>query len=117
MAIRLVKDRIFRTELQALAGEAFPPTIKVVADLQRRILGFGGRMHKDIEIMLLADGSQLKDIWGFNLCLDRPWPDVFEFRSNINVRPHDGNMSIQIRDEKICQALVVLAAERIDWDA
>jgi len=116
VAVRLVKDRISRTELQALSGNDAPEMIKLVADLDRRVLGFGGPMHKDIEIVLLADGSKLEHIWGFSLHFDRPWIEAFEFRSHINVRPQDGSSSIQIHDDKICQALVALAAERIDWD-
>ena len=116
MAVRCVKDRISRTELQALSGDDLPEMIKSVADLDRGILGFGGPMHKDIELALLGDGADLAHIWGFILHLDRPWTDAFEFRSNMNVRPQDGNPSIQIHDEKIRRAIVALAAERIDWD-
>jgi hypothetical protein len=76
----------------------------------------GGLMHRDIEIFLLSDGSRLKDLWGFSLYLNRPWSEAFEFRSHVNVRPQDGSTSIQIHDEKLCQAIIALAAERIDWD-
>jgi hypothetical protein len=116
VAIRLIKDRISRTELQAWTREDGVDWVKVVADLDRDVLGFGGPMHHDIEVVLLADGSNLKDLWGFSLHLDRPWTDAFEFRSHVNVRPQDGNPSIQIHDEKVCQVLTALAAKCIDWD-
>ena len=117
MAIRCVKDRISRTELKAFLPEVGPASVKVVADLDRKVLGFGGPMHHDIEVVLLSDGSSLKHLWGFSLYLDRPWTDAFEFRSHVNVRPQDGSPSIQLHDEHLRQALVALAAERIDWDA
>ncbi len=116
MAIRLVKERISRSELQALSGDDQVDVIKIVADLDRKVLGVGGPMHHDIEALLLADGSDLKSLWGFSLYFDRPWVEAFEFRSHVNVRPKDGSPSIQIHDEKICKALVILAAEHIDWD-
>lgn len=116
MAIRCVTDRISRSELQVFAGDDLPATVKVVADLDRGVLGFGGPMHRDIEIVLLSNGSVLKNLWGFTLYLDRPWADAFEFRSHVNIRPQDGSPSIQIHDAKTCQALVALAGERIDWD-
>lgn len=115
MAIRIVKDRISRTELKALLDED-AAGLKVVADLDKALLGIGGLMHHDIEALLISDGSKRKDLWGFSLFLDKPWQEAFEFRSNVNVRPQDGNVSIQIRDEKICQALLALAAERVDWN-
>ena len=99
MAIRLVQERIFRRELQALSGDDPAQMIKVVADLDRKILGVGGPMHNDIEALLLADGSDLKSLWGFSLYFERPWVDAFEFRSHVNVRPQDGNPSIQIHDQ------------------
>jgi hypothetical protein len=116
MAIRCVKDRITCTELKAIAGHDHAGMIKVVADLKLRLLGFGGTIHHDIEKVLLAEGSSHQDMWGFNLYLDKPWAEAFEFRSHVNIRPKDGNPSIKIHDQKICQALFALALERIDWD-
>jgi hypothetical protein len=116
VAIRCVKDRISRTELKVLSGDEPVATIKVVADIEKRIIAFGGLMHRDIEVSLLSNGSHLKDLWGFSLYLDRPWSEAFEFRSHVNVRPQDGSPSIQIHDEKLRQGLIALAAERIDWD-
>ncbi len=116
MAIHCVKDRISRTELKKWSGEAPADTIKIVADIEKKIIAFGGPMHRDMEVSLLSNGSSLKALWGFSLHLDKPWSEAFEFRSHMNVRPQDGSPSIQIHDEKLCQALIALAAERIDWD-
>jgi hypothetical protein len=116
VAIRLVRDHISRTELKAISGEVYAGMVKVVADIDQGVLGLGGSMHHDIEAALLAQGSNLKSLWGFSLYLGRPWAEAFEFRSHVNVRPLDGNPSIQIHDEKLCKALLALAEERIDWD-
>jgi hypothetical protein len=40
--------------------------IKVVGDIRRKVLAGGGEMHADGEALLLADGSQLADLWGAN---------------------------------------------------
>ena len=117
MATRLVKDHISRTELKALIEDDRITTVKAVADVRRGVIGFGGPMHHDIEATLIEDGSLLRHLWGFSLFLDRPWCDAFEFRSHVNVRPEDGNPSIQINDASVRQSLVTLAAKRIDWDA
>jgi hypothetical protein len=117
MAIRLVKDQITRTELKDLIKEDRVETVKAVADVRRGIIGFGGDMHHDIERTMIEDGSLLRNLWGFSLFLDRSWRDAFEFRSHVNVRPEDGNPSIQINDMSVRQSLVTLASKRIDWDA
>jgi len=114
--IRVVKDgRITRTELRSLAQETYGVMIKAVADLDRGVLAFNGPMHKDIQAVLLTEGSRVRDMWGFCLHLDKPWVVAFEFRSHINARPEDGNASIQINNELVCRAIVSLAVRHVDW--
>lgn len=116
MSTTIVKDRITRSALLSLDHDAGVEMVKAVADVHRGVIGFGGAMHHDIEATLLAEGSVLKDLWGFSLYLNRPWSDAFEFRSHVNVRPEDGSPSIQINDATLRAALVALALQRVDWD-
>ncbi len=116
MTISLVTERILCSELKTIAAETYVTLIKAVADLDKGIVGFGGKLHKDVEALLLSEGSDTKNLWGFCLHFDRPVDDAFEFRSHINMRPQDGNPSIQINDAKICQAIRDLVALRVDWN-
>ena len=116
MAITVVKDRITRSALQALAQDDFVDMIKVVADINSGMLACGGESHRDGVAVLLVEGSLVKDLWGLCLHFDKPLPEAFEFRSQINVRPKDGSVSVQINDQKLCQALTALVRQHLDWD-
>ena len=117
MTISLVTERILCSELKKIAGETYVTMIKAVADLDKRMVGFGGQLHKDVEALLLSEGSDTKHLWGFCLHFDRPFDEAFEFRSHINMRPQDGNPSVQINDARICQAIRDLVALRVVWSA
>ena len=65
-------------------------------------------MHSDCESVLLEDGSLQEDIWGANWY---PVEQLVEFESLINIRPDQGNRSILIQDEQICQAVEAITVE------
>ena len=73
--------------------------VKVVVDVQRKILSAGGEKHVDGEQSLLKDGSQQKDLWGAGIDLEN---GEMDFDSMINLRPTQ-NTSREILDQKIRQ--------------
>jgi len=75
------------------------PMVKLVADLERRILAYDAEWHADLEAELLTDGSQQRNLWGFNYYMDR---DELEYNSLINIRPLV-NKSTDILDADICE--------------
>lgn len=76
--------------------EAFGDTlIKLAVDVERRILAGGGALHADCEAVLLRDGSEQSNIWGADWYpLDRQ----VGFESLINIRPRQGNFSLEVQD-------------------
>lgn len=59
----------------------FPDMIKCVSDIRREILAVDGILHADLESYLLDNGSDNKDLYGFNIY----WEDgEIEFDSLIN---------------------------------
>ncbi len=73
--------------------------VKVVVDIQRKILSAGGEKHVDGEQLLLKDGSRQENLWGAGLDLET---DEMDFDSMINLRPAQ-NSSREILDQKIRQ--------------
>jgi len=71
--------------------------IKIVVDVQRKILATGGEKHVDGERLLLEDGSRQEDLWGAGLDLET---GEMDFDSLINLRPTQ-NRSREILDEEI----------------
>jgi Protein of unknown function (DUF5674) len=65
--------------------------IKIVVDVERKILAGGSGMHFDCEQLLLKDGGRQADLWGANWYPDEQ--DI-EFEPLINTRPPINNSVI-----------------------
>jgi hypothetical protein len=96
--MEIVSSRIGGTQLEALVAENYGTMIKGVVDVRRRLLVLGGELHADGEALLLQDGSAQEDLWGFNLHTGQEKPARLEFTSFINVRPRQGNRSMEVLD-------------------
>ena len=91
-------DPIGLADLRALVPGRFRDFVKGVVDLRRGILLLDADMHADQEAALLAEGSDQRDLWGFNLYPQVDGADWLEFDSMINLRPSFGNRSRAIDD-------------------
>lgn len=72
--------------------------IKVVVDVENKILTAGGLRHFEGEQLLLKEGSKQENLWGGGLDLETGEVD---FDSMINVRPNQGNTSREVLSEDI----------------
>lgn len=98
MSIQIVKNKITKAELAALAQNQFGDLVKAVVDVEKEIMAIGGDLHADEEALLLEQGSVQKNLWGINLYLKHSDENFIEFDSMINVRPSQGNMSRGVED-------------------
>lgn len=72
--------------------------IKVVVDIEKKILSMGCEFHIDCAEELKKNGSNFKDLWGANIF---PSKKRIEYTSMINIRPKVGNRSMEIQNEEI----------------
>ena len=84
-------------ELKVLSNEIDGFYIKVVADLEKKILAAGAKMHVDEEQILLEKGSRKEDLWGGGYDLEIK---EVTFDSIINNKP-GVNASSEILDPLI----------------
>ena len=101
MNIKIVEDPIPLEELRELASEFYVSMIKGVVDIEKEVVAFGGEYHMDANRILLENGSQQSDVWGFNVELDRPRDSWIEYVSLINIRPLAGNRDMEVQDKAI----------------
>lgn len=99
--LKIVRDKISRSELQAMAEKMYGNLIKAVVDVDRDIMAIGGELHADEETVLLEDGSKQADLWGINLYPDKTGGDWIEFDSMVNLRPWQNNRSRGVEDPLI----------------
>ena len=99
--ILVVRERIAAADLAALVERFFGDMVKYVVDLRREVGAVGGELHADAEHLLLEDGSRQEDLWGANYYPGRGPEACIEFTSLINIRPSQGNRSMEIEDAEI----------------
>lgn len=86
----IIENKIEKSDIQS-------PFTKAVIDIEKEILSIGCEFHIDCAEELTENGSQNKDLWGFNI-----YPDFhLDFVSLINIRPADNNRSMEIQNQEI----------------
>ena len=114
MEIKLVKDPIELKELGEMAQNGFGDFVKVVVDIEQKIMAVGGELHADIEVVLVEKcSSKRENTWGINIYPKMPGEDMIEFDSMVNIKPFFGNRSrgvenpeIRDRIREICRSLI-----------
>lgn len=98
MGISIVDSKVDAAVLRALVEQHFGDMVKLVVDVQRRVAAIGGELHADAEALLLEQGSHQTDLWGANYYPGLGAAQCIEFTSLINIRPAQGNRSMEIQD-------------------
>ena len=102
METRIVKDKVSRAKLRALAEEQYGDMVKAVVDVEQGIMGVGGELHVDIQSLLIETEHARGDTtWGINLYVDKTGDEFIEFDSMVNLKPLLGNKSRDITDEAV----------------
>jgi hypothetical protein len=101
--IVIVRERIDSDELERLVLLYFEDMVKYVVDVERGVIGLGGEMHADAEQLLLEKGSRQADLWGANYYPGRGRDGCIEYTALINIRPAQGNRSMEILDPALRQ--------------
>lgn len=96
--VLVVRERIPSADLAVLVGRFFGDMVKFVVDVRRGVAAVGGELHADAEQWLLEEGSLQEDLWGANYYPGRGPDGCVEFTSLINIRPSQGNRSMQVED-------------------
>jgi hypothetical protein len=99
--IEIIRQAVNRDSVTKFLGHPFEDMVKFVADIERGILALGGELHSDAEAILLKDGSIRKNLWGGNLYPLLISDRQLEYTSLINIRPSQGNRSLEVQDESI----------------
>ncbi len=82
---------IIREKIKEPLTDSF---VKVVVDIKESILALGCEFHVDCAEELLENRSVGTNLWGANVY---PETKQIEFTSLINIRPRDGNRSMEIQ--------------------
>ena len=75
--------------------------VKLVIDVEKEIIGIGGELHADAEALLLKQGSKQQNLWGANFYPEHSPGERIHYTALINIRPHQDNPSMEIRDPAV----------------
>ncbi|MEK7144892.1 MAG: DUF5674 family protein [Patescibacteria group bacterium] len=112
MEILIVHEPVSEETLKALAKEWHHTLVKGVADIKTGFVALGGEWHMDANNKIIENGSDQKDLWGFNIYPKERRDAAIEYNSLINIRPMQGNRSMEITSEekrKAVRRVVALA--------
>ena len=105
MDIRIIRQSIQLAVVDELARATHITLVKGVADVAKKIIALGGEWHIDANNVLIADGSEQKDLWGFNVYPKETGDTAIEYISLINIRPAQGNRSMELTDPALRTAI------------
>lgn len=100
MDILVVREPVDQETLLALAREWHHSLVKGVADISLGTIALGGEWHIDANNRLIEEGSEQKNLWGFNIYPEEKGDAAIEYNSLINIRPLQGNRSMEITSEE-----------------
>ena len=103
--MQILREKVSRELLKELAANTFVDMIKCVADVELDLLAVDAELHADLESMLLENGSEQENLWGFNLYPEETGDDFIEFDSLITIRAWQGNRSRDVEDENVRQQI------------
>ena len=108
MPVKIIDKKITESELREIAKDFYIDMIKGVADIERGILAIGGEYHMDANAILIENGSQQQNVWGFNWYFDRTGDERIEYVSLINIRPAQGNRSMEVQNASLRDAMKII---------
>ena len=111
--IVLLRERISNAELSRLVKLYFEDMVKYVADVERGVIAVGGELHADAEQLLLEDGSRQQDLWGANYYPGAGADSCIELTALINIRPSQGNRSMEIESPDVRAAVRMFTTQLI----
>ena len=112
--MQILTKKITRAQLKELAANTFVDMIKCVADVNLNLLAVDAELHADLEAMLLENGSEQENLWGFNLYPDETEEDFIEFDSLINIRAWQGNRSRDVEDEHVRKQIKEIVSKYVE---
>ena len=105
--IHIIREKATASQLAEMLEE-LENYVKLAVDVERCVLAGGGAMHADCETALLEDGSKQEDIWGADWI---PSSQEVTYESLINLRPGQGNLSMELMDSELRAKVRQIATE------
>lgn len=114
MAVKIIREKISRKELQEIADQQFGDVVKAVVDIEQGIMAVGGDLHADEEVLLMEQaGSKREHTWGINLYVHEIRDKFIEFDSMVNIKPSFNNRSRSVENNEVRERIKTIVQKLI----
>ena len=103
MSLHLLKNTTSINDVRILAQEDYGTMIKGTVDIVEKKVALGGDYHMETCELLVENGSNHTNIWGFNIRFDEGQGELLEFDSLVNIKPAIGNKNRSIENPETIQ--------------
>ncbi|MBI2450810.1 MAG: hypothetical protein HYV52_00510 [Parcubacteria group bacterium] len=112
--MRIIKNPVKKSELLEIARDVFGDFVKVVVDLEQKIMAVGGELHADEEVLLMEkENSDRQNTWGINIYPEKSKDEWIEFDSMVNLKPALGNRSRDVENPVIREKIKSIIQELV----
>jgi len=105
--MKIIKNKISIEELREMSKNMFGNLVKVMVDIEKKIMAVDAPMHADLlEFLIEKEQSEPKNLWGINIYPEKTGDDFIEFDSMMNLKPAFGNMTRGVDNEAIRKIII-----------
>jgi len=115
--MKIITEKITKKEFIEKHSNYFKSLTKAVVDIKKEVIAVDADLHADLETLLLEDGSRQDDLWGINLYPQNKRNDFIEYTSLINIRPHQDNSSMEVKNPAVRDKINTIVDKLIDYGA
>ncbi len=113
LSIVIAERPIDASTLKELTAYWFGDMVKLVVDVERRVVAIGGELHADAEALLLEAGSRQVDLWGANYFPGAGPEHCLELTALINIRPGQGNRGMVVQDAGVAAKMRAIVSDLV----
>ena len=108
--IKVIDKKIDKHILKEICDAYFKTMVKIGVDIKLKKWGLE-ELHSDAEELLINEGSNQENIWGANLYPYKSGDERLEYTSLINIRPGQGNLSMEIENESLRKKIQIMTEQ------
>lgn len=112
--MEIIKDKIEIAKLKEMSKKMFGELVKAMVDIEKEIMAVDAPMHADLmQFLIENEGCKANNLWGINIYPEKGGDDFVEFDSMMNLKPHLGNKTRGVDDEKIREKIIFIVGKLV----
>lgn len=103
--------------VRELAVEWYATMLKGTVDIKQNKVAVGGDYHMESCELLVENGSDHTNVWGFNIRFEENQNGILEFDSLVNIKPSFGNKSRSVENPEVIKKATEIIHSYIQFES